>query len=145
MWLGLHIQMGASRWFECEEQTRFIMMRHDCLYFASGSFSNMHTQQPRVRSSRTYNCNDASGVILRFAMSHRAESISALPCLIERSYSPLCHVSSSGVNLRFAMSHRAELISALPCLIERSQSPLCHVSSSGVNNSAGISSSSRSS
>mgnify|MGYP000559290875 CR=1 FL=1 len=57
--------MGASRWFECEEQPRFIMMRHDCLYFGSGSFSKIHTQRPRGRSSMTHNCNDPSGEKLR--------------------------------------------------------------------------------
>ncbi len=57
--------MGASRWFECEEQTRFTMMRHDCLYFGSGSFSKIHTQRLRGRSSRTHNCNDPSGEMLR--------------------------------------------------------------------------------
>jgi hypothetical protein len=51
--------------------------------------------------------------VVSCAVSRRAELISALPCLVERSSSPLCHVSSSGVHLRFAMSHRAEFISAV--------------------------------
>jgi len=83
VWLGLHIQMGPSRWFECEEQIGFIMLHHDCLYFASGSFSKMHTQRPRVRSSRTHTCNDPSGGKLRCDTPPRHECKSKFSQLVK--------------------------------------------------------------